>query len=36
MQAMEDNRCCMHLGPDDYDGYRRETYRTDDRGDEPV
>ncbi|MXO61212.1 TauD/TfdA family dioxygenase [Altererythrobacter salegens] len=28
MVAMWDNRCTMHLGPNDYDGYRREMYRT--------
>lgn len=28
MVAMWDNRTTMHLGPNDYDGYRREMYRT--------
>ncbi len=26
--ALWDNRAAMHLGPNDYDGYRREMYRT--------
>ena len=28
MVALWDNRGAMHLGPNDYDGYRREMYRT--------
>jgi taurine dioxygenase len=28
MVALWDNRGTMHLGPNDYDGYRREMYRT--------
>lgn len=28
MFAMWDNRLTMHLGPNDYDGFRREMYRT--------
>ena len=28
MVALWDNRATMHLGPNDYDGYRREMYRT--------
>jgi taurine dioxygenase len=28
MVALWDNRLTMHLGPNDYDGYRREMYRT--------
>lgn len=28
MVALWDNRTTMHLGPNDYDGYRREMYRT--------
>lgn len=28
MIAMWDNRLALHLGPNDYDGYRREMYRT--------
>lgn len=36
MMAMWDNRQVMHLGPNDYDGYRREMYRTTVEGSEPV
>ena len=36
MIAMWDNRLTMHLGPNDYDGYRREMYRTTTAGDAPV
>jgi len=28
MVAMWDNRTAVHLGSNDYDGYRREMYRT--------
>ncbi|WP_295633861.1 TauD/TfdA family dioxygenase [Novosphingobium sp.] len=28
MLVMWDNRLCLHLAPNDYDGYRREMYRT--------
>ena len=33
--VMWDNRCTMHLGPNDYDGYRREMYRTTTAGTKP-
>lgn len=36
MVAMWDNRTVMHLGPNDYDGYRREMYRTTTAGGVPV
>jgi taurine dioxygenase len=36
MVALWDNRLCMHLGPNDYDGYRREMYRTTTAGTKPV
>lgn len=36
MVAMWDNRSAMHLGPNDYDGHRREMYRTTTAGDVPV
>ncbi len=36
MVAMWDNRAAMHLGPNDYDGYRREMYRTTTAGTKPV
>jgi alpha-ketoglutarate-dependent taurine dioxygenase len=35
MVAMWDNRTAMHLGPNDYDGYRREMYRTTTAGTKP-
>ena len=35
MVAMWDNRAAMHLGPNDYDGYRREMYRTTTAGTKP-
>ena len=36
MVAMWDNRAAMHLGPNDYDGYRREMYRTTTAGTKPI
>jgi taurine dioxygenase len=36
MVALWDNRTTMHLGPNDYDGYRREMYRTTTAGGVPV
>jgi len=36
MVALWDNRLVMHLGPNDYDGYRREMYRTTTAGTKPV
>ena len=36
MVAMWDNRTAMHLAPNDYDGYRREMYRTTTAGTVPV
>lgn len=33
--AMWDNRLTLHLGPNDYDGYRREMYRTTVEGEAP-
>jgi taurine dioxygenase len=36
MVALWDNRGTMHLGPNDYDGYRREMYRTTTAGGVPV
>jgi taurine dioxygenase len=36
MVALWDNRTTMHLGPNDYDGYRREMYRTTTAGTKPV
>jgi taurine dioxygenase len=36
MVAMWDNRTAMHLGPNDYDGYRREMYRTTTAGTKPA
>ena len=36
MVALWDNRLCMHLGPNDYDGCRREMYRTTTAGTVPV
>ena len=36
MVALWDNRGTMHLGPNDYDGYRREMYRTTTAGTKPV
>ena len=36
MVALWDNRLCMHLGPNDYDGFRREMYRTTTAGTVPV
>jgi taurine dioxygenase len=36
MVAMWDNRATMHLGPNDYDGFRREMYRTTTAGEKPV
>jgi taurine dioxygenase len=36
MVALWDNRLTMHLGPNDYDGYRREMYRTTTAGGVPV
>ena len=36
MVALWDNRLAMHLGPNDYDGYRREMYRTTTAGTVPV
>jgi len=35
MIAMWDNRQVLHLGPNDYDGYRREMYRTTICGEKP-
>jgi taurine dioxygenase len=35
MIAMWDNRQVLHLGPNDYDGYRREMYRTTICGEQP-
>jgi len=34
--AMWDNRLTLHLGPNDYDGYRREMYRTTVQGEVPM
>ena len=34
--AMWDNRLCLHQGYNDYDGFRREMYRTTVRGERPV
>ncbi|OJW70797.1 MAG: hypothetical protein BGO57_03890 [Sphingomonadales bacterium 63-6] len=36
MVAMWDNRGTMHLGPNDYDGFRREMYRTTTAGGVPA
>jgi taurine dioxygenase len=36
MVALWDNRATMHLGPNDYDGYRREMYRTTTAGGVPA
>lgn len=36
MICMWDNRATMHLGPNDYDGFRREMYRTTIAGGVPV
>jgi taurine dioxygenase len=36
MVAMWDNRLTMHLGPNDYDGFRREMYRTTTAGGVPA
>jgi taurine dioxygenase len=36
MIAMWDNRSALHLGPNDYDGYRREMYRTTVEGEVPA
>ena len=36
MVAMWDNAATMHLGPNDYDGFRREMYRTTTAGTVPV
>ena len=36
MVAMWDNRLALHLGPNDYDGYRREMYRTTTAGEVPA
>ncbi|GAA0267996.1 TauD/TfdA family dioxygenase [Alteraurantiacibacter aestuarii] len=36
MVALWDNRATMHLGPNDYDGWRREMYRTTTAGGVPV
>lgn len=36
MVAMWDNRLVLHLGPNDYDGYRREMYRTTTEGTQPA
>lgn len=36
MVAMWDNRSVLHLGPNDYDGYRREMYRTTTAGGVPA
>ncbi|WP_126173029.1 TauD/TfdA dioxygenase family protein [Altericroceibacterium xinjiangense] len=36
MVAMWDNRATLHLGPNDYDGFRREMYRTTTAGTAPV
>lgn len=36
MVAMWDNRSTMHLGPNDYDGFRREMYRTTTAGGVPA
>ncbi|MEO6153493.1 MAG: TauD/TfdA family dioxygenase, partial [Croceibacterium sp.] len=36
MVAMWDNRTAMHLAPNDYDGHRREMYRTTTAGTAPV
>jgi taurine dioxygenase len=36
MIAMWDNRAALHLAPNDYDGYRREMYRTTMAGERPV
>lgn len=36
MVALWDNRATMHLGPNDYDGFRREMYRTTTAGGVPV
>jgi len=36
MVALWDNRLVMHLGPNDYDGFRREMYRTTTAGTVPV
>lgn len=34
--AMWDNRLTLHLGPNDYDGFRREMYRTTVEGEVPI
>lgn len=34
--AMWDNRSALHLGPNDYDGFRREMYRTTVEGEPPA
>ncbi|AKH42962.1 taurine dioxygenase [Altererythrobacter atlanticus] len=36
MVAMWDNRLTLHLGPNDYDGFRREMYRTTSAGSVPA
>ena len=36
MVAMWDNRATVHLGPNDYDGFRREMYRTTTAGTPPA
>ncbi|MDP3677333.1 MAG: hypothetical protein Q8R44_19915 [Novosphingobium sp.] len=33
---VRDNRAALHIAANDYDGYRRETYRTTLAGDVPV
>jgi alpha-ketoglutarate-dependent taurine dioxygenase len=35
MIAMWDNRAALHLAPNDYDGFRREMYRTTMAGERP-
>ncbi|KLE34103.1 hypothetical protein [Aurantiacibacter luteus] len=36
MVCLWDNAATMHLGPNDYDGFRREMYRTTTAGGVPV
>lgn len=36
MIAMWDNRAALHLAPNDYDGFRREMYRTTMAGERPI
>ena len=35
MIALWDNRAALHLAPNDYDGFRREMYRTTMAGERP-